>query len=124
MLTLSTYVARSVLALAPWWRPDIAWNEDTRMNETNELVRRSEPRPGVVQLTLARPDKLNALTAPLVAALHDHLRAIAADLTCRVVVLTGAGRGFCAGLGLSGFGTMTGTEWSPRSRNRTSSAAG
>ena len=80
------------------------------MSEADELVRRSEPQPGVVQLTLARPEKLNAMTAPLVAALHSHLRAIAADLTCRVVVLTGAGRGFCAGLDLSGFGTIPGTE--------------
>lgn len=75
-----------------------------------ELVRRSDPRPGVVQLTLSRPEKLNALTAPLVAELHGHLRAIAADQTCRVVVLTGAGRGFCAGLDLGGFGVVAGTE--------------
>jgi len=75
-----------------------------------ELVLRSEPRPGVVQLTLSRPDKLNALTAELVAQLHDHLRALAAEATCRVVVLTGAGRGFCAGLDLTGFGVVAGTE--------------
>ena len=62
------------------------------MSETDELVILSEPRPGVVQLTLARPEKLNAMSAPLVAALHSHLRTIAADPTCRVVVLTGAGR--------------------------------
>ena len=43
------------------------------MSEADELVVRSEPRPGVVQLTLSRPDKLNALTAPLVAALHEQL---------------------------------------------------
>jgi enoyl-CoA hydratase/carnithine racemase len=35
-----------------------------------ELVVRSEPRPGVVQLTLSRPGQLNALTWPLVDALH------------------------------------------------------
>ena len=81
------------------------------MSETTAgLVLRSELRPGVVQLTLSRPDKLNALTEPLVAQLHAHLRALAADLTCRVVVLTGAGRGFCAGLDLTGFGTVPGTE--------------
>ncbi len=76
----------------------------------DDLVHRSELRPGVVQLTLSRPDKLNALTQPLVAEFHGHLRDLAADLTCRVVVLTGAGRGFCAGLDLGGFGTMPGTE--------------
>jgi enoyl-CoA hydratase/carnithine racemase len=75
-----------------------------------EFVRRSEPRAGVVQLTLTRPDKLNAMTAPLVAELHDALRALAADPSCRAVVLTGAGRGFCAGLDLGGFGVVAGTE--------------
>jgi enoyl-CoA hydratase/carnithine racemase len=75
-----------------------------------ELVQRTDPRPGVVQLTLSRPDTLNALTAPLVAELHDHLRVLAADQACRVVVLTGAGRGFCAGLDLGGFGVVAGTE--------------
>jgi enoyl-CoA hydratase/carnithine racemase len=75
-----------------------------------ELVHRSEPRAGVVQLTLTRPDKLNALTAPLVAELHDALRAVAQDPSCRAVVLTGAGRGFCAGLDLGGFGVVAGTE--------------
>jgi enoyl-CoA hydratase/carnithine racemase len=75
-----------------------------------ELVVRSELRPGVVQLTLSRPDKLNALTQPLVAELHAHLRELAGNQACRVVVLTGAGRGFCAGLDLGGFGIVPGTE--------------
>jgi enoyl-CoA hydratase/carnithine racemase len=79
-------------------------------DHADDLVQRTEPRPGVVQLTLSRPGKLNALTQPLVTRFHEHLRAVAADLTCRVVVLTGAGRGFCAGLDLGGFGTMPGTE--------------
>jgi enoyl-CoA hydratase/carnithine racemase len=77
---------------------------------TEDLVRRTELQPGVTQLTLSRPEKLNALTEPLVAQFHEQLRALAADLTCRVVVLTGAGRGFCAGLDLGGFGTIRGTE--------------
>lgn len=77
---------------------------------TAQLVQRTDPRPGVVQLTLSRPERLNALTAPLVTELHDHLGAIAADPACRVVVLAGAGRGFCAGLDLGGFGSLPGTE--------------
>jgi enoyl-CoA hydratase/carnithine racemase len=80
-----------------------------------DLVQRMELQPGVVQLTLSRPAKLNALTEPLVAQFHDHLRALAADPTCRVVVLTGAGRGFCAGLDLGGFGHVPGTEQFGRS---------
>src|SRR4029077_3755776 len=59
---------------------------------------------------LSRPDKLNALTAALTAELHEHLRALAGDTACRAVVLTGAGRGFCAGLDLGGFGVVAGSE--------------
>ncbi len=79
-------------------------------SHAGDLVQRAEPQPGVVQLTLCRPEKLNALTEPLVSQLHDRLRDVAADPACRVVVLTGAGRGFCAGLDLGGFGTIPGTE--------------
>jgi enoyl-CoA hydratase len=63
------------------------------------------PAPGVTRLTLNRPAKLNAMTAELVQSLHDHLDAVAMDPDCRVVILTGAGRGFCAGLDLGGYGT-------------------
>jgi enoyl-CoA hydratase/carnithine racemase len=76
----------------------------------DDLVQRTALQPGVVQLTLCRPAKLNALTEPLVSRLHSQLRDIAAEPACRVVVLTGAGRGFCAGLDLGGFGTIPGTE--------------
>jgi enoyl-CoA hydratase len=70
----------------------------------------SQPVAGVTQLTLNRPEKLNALTYDLVAELHAALDEVDADHGCRVVVLTGAGRGFCAGLDLGGFGTVPGTE--------------
>ena len=64
--------------------------------------------PGVTRLTLNRPDKLNAMTAELVEELHHALAAAAEDVACRVIVLTGAGRGFCAGLDLGGYGTPPG----------------
>jgi enoyl-CoA hydratase len=63
-----------------------------------ELTR---PRPDVALITLNRPDKLNALNYGLVEDLHATLEAIDADDECRVVVLTGAGRGFCSGLDLT-----------------------
>ena len=66
--------------------------------------------PGVTRLTLNRPEKLNAMTAELVEELHGALGAAAADSSCRVVVLTGAGRGFCVGLDLGGYGTPPGAE--------------
>ena len=40
----------------------------------SRLVVRSEPRPGVTQLTLSRPDKLNAMNQPLLDELHHQLR--------------------------------------------------
>ncbi|WP_111510477.1 enoyl-CoA hydratase/isomerase family protein [Mycobacterium kyogaense] len=60
----------------------------------------TRPQPEITVLTFNRPDSLNALSYELVEALHSALDAVAADNTCRVVVLTGAGRGFCAGLDL------------------------
>jgi enoyl-CoA hydratase len=54
---------------------------------------------------LNRPERLNAISFELVADLHDALDEVAADERCKVAVLTGAGRGFCAGLDLRDFGT-------------------
>jgi len=56
------------------------------------------PRPGVTRLVLNRPEKLNALDVALMAELEASLLRADEDPDCRVVVLTGAGRGFCAGL--------------------------
>lgn len=61
--------------------------------------------PHVSQVTLNRPERLNALNFELTADLHDVLDSVGRDSDCRVVVLTGAGRGFCAGLDLKDFGT-------------------
>ena len=70
----------------------------------------SNPKEGVTQLTLNRPEKLNAMNVELITELHDAFSAIAADRSCRAVILTGAGRGFCAGLDLTGYGTVPGAE--------------
>ncbi len=86
----------------------------------SSVVEISHPRPEITVVTLNRPDKLNALSYELVEELHRCLDALAADNTCRVVVLTGAGRGFCAGLDLSAPNpeqTGGGTEF-PRSGMR------
>src|SRR5271167_1601897 len=57
-----------------------------------------ESREGpIVTLTMNRPDRLNALDNHLSTALNEALTRIAADRTVHVVILTGAGRGFCAG---------------------------
>jgi enoyl-CoA hydratase len=62
------------------------------------------PADGVAVLTLNRPEKLNAMNVELVTELHAALGEVGADRACRAIVLTGAGRGFCAGLDLAGYG--------------------
>ena len=59
------------------------------------------PRPDIAVLTLTRPEKLNALSYELVEDLHTALDGIRANNDLRVVVFTGAGRGFCSGLDLT-----------------------
>jgi 2-(1,2-epoxy-1,2-dihydrophenyl)acetyl-CoA isomerase len=58
---------------------------------------RIETAGAVATVTLDRPDALNALTVPLKEGLVEAFRAVAADDAVRAVVLTGAGRAFCAG---------------------------
>lgn len=52
---------------------------------------------GIATITLNRPDRLNAMNEALIDDVLDRLEAAASDDDVRVVVLTGAGRGFCAG---------------------------
>ncbi|MBM4224421.1 MAG: enoyl-CoA hydratase, partial [Gammaproteobacteria bacterium] len=56
-----------------------------------------EDRDGVATLTLNRPQQMNLLTSEILSALQSAFDAIAGDKSIRVVVLTGTGRGFCAG---------------------------
>jgi enoyl-CoA hydratase len=60
----------------------------------------TRPRDGVARVTLNRPESLNAMNAELIAGLHDAFAELRDDRDCRVIVLTGAGRAFCAGLDL------------------------
>jgi 2-(1,2-epoxy-1,2-dihydrophenyl)acetyl-CoA isomerase len=52
---------------------------------------------GIATITLNRPEKLNAFSGTMREDLLDALRKAGDDTTCRVVVITGAGRAFCAG---------------------------
>jgi enoyl-CoA hydratase len=60
------------------------------------------PHPGVARITLNRPDRLNAIDEGLLAGFYAALDEVDDDHAVRSVVLTGAGRGFCAGLDLKG----------------------
>ncbi|HEY8505530.1 MAG TPA: enoyl-CoA hydratase-related protein [Gemmataceae bacterium] len=66
---------------------------------SEELVR-YEPRPPAAVLTIARPDKRNALSRALVAALGEAFRRAQDDAAARCVILTGDGPAFCAGMDL------------------------
>jgi len=61
----------------------------------------SERTGGILRLTLNRPEKLNAMTGALARELRASFEAAMDDASVRVVVLTGAGRGFCAGQDLA-----------------------
>jgi enoyl-CoA hydratase/carnithine racemase len=58
----------------------------------------------VATITLNRPDQLNAFTGTMMRELIDAFDQVDADDDVRVVIVTGAGRGFCAGADLSGGG--------------------
>jgi enoyl-CoA hydratase/carnithine racemase len=60
---------------------------------------------GILTITLDRPDKLNAFTGRMMFELIDAFDRADADDDVRVVVVTGAGRGFCAGADLSAGGS-------------------
>ena len=60
-----------------------------------------EQRPGYRVITLNRPQRLNAFTEAMHVALREALNAAEADTDCRALLLTGAGRGFCAGQDLN-----------------------
>lgn len=57
----------------------------------------TEQRSGWMKIILNRPEKLNALSPALHAGMAEALDAAEADPGCRALLLTGAGRGFCAG---------------------------
>jgi len=65
-----------------------------------ETLTVTEPADGVALITLNRPDRLNAMTVTMFDELEDTARAIGRDGDIRVVILTGAGKGFCAGYDL------------------------
>ena len=69
-------------------------------NLENEIIW-YEKEGGVATITLNRPDSLNAMTNDLMQGIKDALAKVAIDEEVRAVVLTGNGRGFCAGADLS-----------------------
>lgn len=75
---------------------------------TNELL--CELEDGVATVTLNKPDKRNALGDILTPALRSILLTLEADERCGSILLTGAGRAFCAGGDVSGMGSNRGKD--------------
>ncbi|OMC44503.1 enoyl-CoA hydratase/isomerase family protein [Mycobacterium sp. IS-1264] len=71
------------------------------MSDTLQLER---PRDGVAVVRLNRPERLNAINEVMQTELRRALADVAVDNAVRAVVLTGAGRGFCAGIDMRDFG--------------------
>jgi enoyl-CoA hydratase len=72
------------------------------------LFEEIEPRIGLI--TLNRPDRLNALNDPMLDDFYELLKALDRDDALRVLIITGAGRGFCAGADLKEIVTRVQTE--------------
>ena len=72
------------------------------------VIKPLEGTPGVVHVELARPDKINALDAPMFEAIAAAGDRLAAEPSLRCVVLSGQGRGFSAGLDFGSFMAMAG----------------
>ena len=81
------------------------------------MLKTVSPTPAVRVLTLNRPDELNAMNAELCGALHEELDRIAADRSCRAAVITGAGRAFCVGVDLRGYGQAPGNDGTDSARD-------
>ena len=65
---------------------------------------------GIARLTLNRPDRLNSFTDTMHAEVRDALQGVRSDNSVRVLLLTGAGRGFCAGQDLGDRAVAPGAE--------------
>jgi enoyl-CoA hydratase/carnithine racemase len=73
---------------------------------------------GVADVRLNRPEKLNALDSAMFDALVEAAERVGADPSVRAVVLSGEGRGFCAGLDFSSFQAMAGSDRRPEADAR------
>ena len=77
------------------------------MDEHADRIAWTRHADGVVELQLARPDKMNALDPAMFDALIEAGERLQADTLARAVVIAGQGRAFCAGLDMQSFARMT-----------------
>jgi enoyl-CoA hydratase len=70
------------------------------------FVRIEKPRPGITLVTLNRPERMNAMAFDVMIPFREALEDVGRDNDTRIVVLTGAGRGFCSGADLENSGRV------------------
>jgi enoyl-CoA hydratase len=76
----------------------------------SDVVLVTSPRPHVALVTLNRPDRMNSMAFDVMLPLREALDAVSRDNDVRVVVLTGAGKGFCSGADLENPGRVPDIE--------------
>jgi enoyl-CoA hydratase/carnithine racemase len=74
---------------------------DNVLTRTYETLELSEPAPGTVLVRLNRPERLNAMNNTMFVELEEVARGLDRLPDLRAIILTGAGRGFCAGYDLT-----------------------
>ena len=103
-------LVRAARRTRAWRREPTSWrNEEPKRTMTSseppttgadDAVVIDRVRPEVAVVRMNRPDRRNAMNYPLLSGLYGAFEELREDPECRVIVLTGAGQGFCAGLDL------------------------
>lgn len=80
------------------------------MDNTNDIVKLSYPESGVLQITLNRPKQLNALSQEVLQRLFHIFNDAKSDPAVRAILLTGEGKGFCAGADIKQLEALNGQD--------------
>lgn len=86
--------------------------------DTEPEVLLLRPAPGVAEVRLNRPDKLNALTEDMYSGIREIFRDLHEASDVRAIILSGAGRGFCAGSDITAMGKNGGVAARARLQRR------
>jgi enoyl-CoA hydratase len=80
------------------------------MDNVNHIVKLSVPEAGILQITLNRPEQLNALNREILQRLLHILHEAKYDESTKAVLLSGEGKGFCAGADIKQLAALNGSE--------------